>query len=166
MKKSENLGNLIGMSAEWVENNIDKGMWDILIELNKKGYYTISCCEGHLRDNSWNGYIGFCYPYNFPIYPNNFSSIRKHEFYYWDGTDEESRQEFLNNLFEWAKMLPYKAPIEKKIYTLYGKSKKRPTSREKVIISTYDYEDIKAIFNRRDMIKYDLRITESISSRY
>ena len=40
MKKSEELGKLIGMTSEGVEREIDKGMWDILIELNKKNYKT------------------------------------------------------------------------------------------------------------------------------
>ena len=37
-KKAEELSKLIGAPIEMIENEIDKGMWDILIELNKKGY--------------------------------------------------------------------------------------------------------------------------------
>ena len=39
MKKSEKLAQLIHMPVEIVEREIDKGMWDILIELNKKNYF-------------------------------------------------------------------------------------------------------------------------------
>lgn len=167
MTKSERLALLIGMPIEFVENEIDKGMVDILIELNEKGYYTTNCCEGHLRDNEdWNGYICFAYPYKFPVYPKNFSSVKKRQYYYWNGNGEQSRQTFLNELLAWAKTLPVKKPIEKKQYVLIGKNKKRPNSRDKILISTSDYEDIKIILNRADMVKYDLRINESVIGRY
>ena len=168
MTKCENLGQLIGMSAEMVEQNIDKEMWDILIALNERGYNTVGCCAGHPDvDGNWNGYIYFAYPYIFPTYPLNFSTFRNNRRYFeWDGTDEESRKEFLDSLLEWALMLPYKAPIEKRCYTLMGKNKNRPNSREKVLINTYDFEDVKAILNRRDMSKYDLRIFENVIERY
>ena len=168
MTKCENLGQLIGMSAEMVEQNIDKEMWDILIALNERGYNTVGCCAGHPdTEGNWNGYIYFAYPYVFSTYPSNFSVFRNNRRYFeWDGTDEESRKEFLNSLLEWALMLPYKAPIEKRCYTLMGKNKNRPNSREKVLINTYDFEDIKAILNRRDMSKYELRMFENVIERY
>ena len=103
--KSEILGNLIGMTKEEVENDIDKGMWDILIELNKKNYKTIFCCEGHLHEDNrhgidyWNGYIAFAETYNFLSYPIKFHKISHgRRYFYWDGNGEESRQEFLTNL--------------------------------------------------------------------
>ena len=166
MERCERLGKLIGMSAEDVQNNIDEGMIEILIELNSKGYRTNGCCEGHLKDNYWHGYISFTHSYKFPIYPKDFSAMRKRESYEWNGKDEESRQNFLNGLKEWAKMLPYKPLIEKKNYTLMGKSKNRLNAREKVLINTTNFEDIKAILNRRDMDKYDLRIFETVIERY
>ena len=169
MKKSENLGNLIGMSAEWVEENIDRGMWDILIELNGRGYITGGCCEGHPNDLSgaWHGYIYFIHPYKFASYPTNFTAFRdKRKTYEWKGIGEDSRQEFLNGLLIWAKMLPKRNMYEKKVYTLMGKTKGRANSREKVLINTYDFEDIKAILNRADMCKYDLRIVENVVERY
>ena len=99
MKKSEELGKLIGMTSEGVEREIDKGMWDILIELNKKNYKTIVCCEGHLKENnSWNAYIGFRYPYEFKNYPCFFTNTKNRQYYYWDGVGEEKRQIFLDNL--------------------------------------------------------------------
>jgi len=169
MERYERLGKLIGMSAEDVRDNIDRGMIEILIELNEKGYKTIGCCEGHLNalnNKCWNGYICFAYPYKFPIYPKDFSAVRRRETYEWNGKDEESRQEFLNGLKEWAKQLPYKTPIEKINYTLMGKPKNRSNASEKVLINTTNFEDIKAILNRRDMKKYDLRIFETLMSRY
>ena len=78
MTKYEKLGKLIGMSAEAIKENIDKGIIDILIELNRKGYRTLFSCEGHVGfnveavrkpENYWQGYIGFAKPYKFPIYP-------------------------------------------------------------------------------------------------
>ena len=165
MKRWENLGNLIGRSSEWVKENIDDGMIDILIELNKKGYKTIGCCEGH--GENWHGYIYFAYHYKFIIYPQNFTKFsRKRCCYEWNGRGEESRKEFLKGLLKWAEILPYKAPIEKKCYTLMGRSKTRSNSSEKALINTYDIEDIKAILNRADMCKYDLRIVENIIERY
>ena len=167
MTKYEKLGNLIGMSNEEVKEYIDEGMIDILIELNQKEYKTIFCCEGHLNENNqWNGYIGFAYPYKFSIYPKNFASTKKRAYYYWDGKGEESRQEFLNGLLKWAELLPVKSPIEKKTYTLYGKNKNRINSKEKILIATDNYEDIKIILNRRDMAKYDLRLIENIIETY
>ena len=166
MERYERLGKLIGMSAEDVKNNIDEGMIEILIELNDKGYKTIGCCEGHLQDDYWHGYICFAYPYKFPVYPKDFSAMRKRESYEWNGKDEKSRQEFLDGLKDWAKMLPYKAPIIKKNYTLMGKSKSRPNASEKVLINTTNFEDIKALLNRRDMYKYDLRIFETVIEKY
>ena len=167
MTKLERLAQIIGLPIEVVEREVDKGMWDVIIELNDKGYRTIGCCEGHLNNkNQWNGYIGFAYPYKFNVYPKNFSSMKRRIFFYWDGKDEESRQKFLSELLDWAKTLPYKAPIEKRAYTLYGKSKTRANSKEKIIMSTNNYEDIKAILNRRDISKYNLRLVESVVERY
>ena len=66
MTKCEKLAEIIGVSVEFIEDNIDKGMLDILIELNRKGYITIFCCEGHLDDNDkWEGYIAFDKTYKF-----------------------------------------------------------------------------------------------------
>ena len=167
MMKLERLEQLTGISAEVIEEKLDKGMWDIIIELNSKGYKTVGCCEGHLNDKGeWNGYVGFIYPYKFNVYPKNFASVKKRMFYYWSGKNEDERQIFLDELLSWAKLLPVKDIIEKKVYTLYGKNKNRASSKEKVLISTNDYEDVRIILNRRDMSKYDLRLVENVIGRY
>ena len=106
------------------------------------------------------------HPYKFPVYPKDFSAMRRRESYEWNGKDEESRQSFLNGLKDWAKMLPYKPLIEKKNYTLMGKTKNRLNAREKVLMNTTNFEDIRAVLNRRDMSKYDLRIFETVIERY
>ena len=167
MTRLERLEQLTGIPAEVIEEKLDKGMWDIIIELNSKGYKTVGCCEGHLNDKGeWIGYVGFIYPYKFNVYPKNFASMKKRKFYYWDGKGEDKRQEFLDELYRWAMLLPIKEPIDRKVYTLYGKNKNRTNSKEKVLISTNEYEDIKAILNRRDMNKYKIRLVENVVERY
>ena len=90
-----------------IENEIDKGMYDILIELNRKNYKTIFCCEGHLTDHDkygkdyWNGYIAFADTYNFPQFPKNFYKVsHKRMYFYWHGNGEESRQKYLSDLYD------------------------------------------------------------------
>ena len=167
MTKSEELGKLIGMTKEDVEREIDSGMWDILIELNKKNYLTSVCCEGHLRDDgSWNGYIGFKYPYEFETYPYKFTNIKNRQYYYWSGVGEESRKVFLKNLLIWAKHLPRRELTYVRQYTLYIKSKRSRTGREKMVKCSTNYEDIKVMFNRADMYKYDTRIEERVIKVY
>ena len=82
------------MSAEAIKENIDKGIIDILIELNRKGYRTLFSCEGHVGfnveavrkpENYWQGYIGFAKPYKFPIYPPKYNKVSKDKMYfYWE----------------------------------------------------------------------------------
>ena len=165
MTKSEKLARLIGMTKEDVEREVDKGMWDILIELNSKNYFTFVCCEGHLKDdNTWNGYIGFKNSYNFLEYPKNFSNTKNRKYYYWNGVGENSRKEFLNNLLEWAKELPKRSLVEVKFYTLYGINKR--SGKKKTLKRSYDYEDIRAEMNRKDIVKYDTFVEEKIIKRY
>ena len=167
MTKLERLSNLIGMSIDAIEREIDEGMIDILITLNEKNYKTTACCEGHLRENdTWDGYIGFAHPYDFIVYPMNFTSVKNRIYYYWNGTGEESRQEFLHKLYDWALNLPVHEMVEVKNYTMYIKNKRRPNSREKILKSSNNYEDIKVLFNRADMYKYDIRIDERIIQKY
>lgn len=40
---------------------IDRGMADIIIALNAKGYKTSQCCEGHFEDEYFNPYLYFHY---------------------------------------------------------------------------------------------------------
>ena len=154
--KALRLGELIGMSEEAVIENIDKGMWDILIELNEKNYYTIFCCEGHLNnENKWNGYLAFDKTYKFAQYPPKFTKVNKHNrFFFWEGIGEENRQEFLNNVLNWAKTLPTREKTKVVQYHLLAKNKKHPNREAKSIIYTDNYEDIKCILNRADMDNY------------
>lgn len=167
MTKIKRLSELTGLSTEIIIQEIDNGMIDILIELNSKNYKTCACCEGHLReDGTWNAYIGFIYPYAFTEYPNGFSSVKNRIYYYWDGKGEESRQKFLESLLLWAKRLPYRELVYEKGYMLYGKNKRNPNGREKILKYSNDYEDIRVLFNRADMYKYNTRIEERILKIY
>ena len=156
MKKSKNLGDLLGMSAEWIEENIDEGMWDILIELNRKGYITIFCCEGHLNDKGkWEGYIAFDRTYKFAEYPTNFYKCNNHRrFFYWRGVGEESRKEYLESLLKWARTLPMREKEKIVMYNLTGKNKKYPNREEKLFYYGSDYEEIRCIMNRADIKNY------------
>lgn len=169
MTKSERLGQLIGMPKEIVESEVDKGMWDILIELNEKNYYTIFCCEGHLSDHSkygkdyWSGYLAFADTYSFPQFPKGFYKVsRKRTFFYWQGNGEESRQKYLEDLYDWAKCLPTRPKKRVTTYHLVAKHKNQP-NREKLIMYTNDYEEVRCVLNRCDMDKYfDFKLHENI----
>lgn len=165
--KAEKLAELINLPIEAVINNIDKGMWDILIELNSKNYFTDVCCEGHLNENgNWNGYIGFKRPYKFLEYPKEYDNSRKRRYFYWEGNGEESRIKFLSDLYEWALYLPPRKLEETKLFILSGKNKKRPNGKWRVLCSSYDYEDIRIELNRKQTKKYDLMFEEKIVGRY
>ena len=43
----------------WEMSEIDEGMFEIIILLNKKGYRTITCCSGHDYEDNSDGYILF-----------------------------------------------------------------------------------------------------------
>ena len=170
MKKSEELGKLIGMTSEGVEKEIDKGMWNILIELNKKGYYTVFCCEGHPENHSkkgidyWCGYLAFIEPYKFKEYPPMFSKTsRNRSYFYWDGNGEDKRQEFLENVYKWACCLPTRERRKVVTYHLLAKHKNQPNREAKLLCYTNDYEDIRCILNRADMNKYyDFKLMENV----
>lgn len=128
--KSKDLSNLIYFDAE----KIDKGMWEILYELNKKGWRTTFCCEGHVKDNyRWNAYISFdknTIPNmdNLMLYPpkvqKGWKGVKPFSYkssdgasVYWFGTwskkwtkemQEEERLNMLKEVLKWAKELPYK----------------------------------------------------------
>ena len=172
MTKSERLAELINAPIEMVENEIDKGMWDILIELNRKGYYTMFCCEGHVnpepdkkgRVGYWQGYLAFVDTYDFIQYPPMFNKVAtKRKFFYWWGYGEESRQEYLNNVLNWARTLPTREKEKVVVYHLTGKNKKQPNREPKLLVYTQDYEDIKCMLNRADMKNYfDFELYEDI----
>ena len=165
MTKCEKLAEIIGVSVEFVEDNIDKGMLDILIELNRKGYITIFCCEGHLDDNDkWEGYIAFDKTYKFVEYPQGYYKYNNHRrFFYWRGNGEESRQEYLDNLLKWARILPTKEKEKVVMYNLTGRSKKYPNREPKLFYYGNDYEEVRCIMNRADIQNYfDFELYEDI----
>ena len=155
------------MAAEAVEQNIDKGMWNILIELNRKNYFTYACCEGHLKeDGSWNGYIGFKDDYDFEEYPKDYDTAKQRKVFFWSGTGEESRKEFLINLYEWASSLSARKVKDIKFYTLWGKNKKRPNGNWKVLRTSNNYNDIRVELNRKQTDRYETKLDEKIIGRY
>ena len=170
MTKSEELGKLIGMPKEVVEEEIDRGMWDILIELNKKNYYTIYCCEGHCNDNArhgvnyWEGYIAFAETYKFMQFPKGFYKVgHNRKFFYWQGNGEESRQKYLSDLLNWARCLPTRQKRKITTYHLLAKHKNQPNREPKILCYTQDYEEIRCILNRADMEKYfDFELVENV----
>ena len=165
--KAEKLSKLIGVPVDIVKNNIDKGMWNILIELNSKNYFTYACCEGHLNENeNWDGYIAFKNPYSFKEYPKAYDSSRHRTCFYWNGKGEKSRKEFLAELYEWALSLPYREIKEIKSYTLWGKNKRRINSNWRNLRTSNNYDDIRIELNRKQTEKYDTKIEEKIVGRY
>ncbi len=165
-KIAERLAEILDIPVKKVINDIDKNMWEILIELNRKHYYTYACCEGHLNENNfWNGYIAFKQPYNFKDYPKDYDSARQRKCFYWSGNGEESRKEFLVNLYEWALNLPIRKIKEIKSYTLWGKNIHRPNSNWKILRTSNNFDDIRIELNRKQTGKYDIKIEEQIVGR-
>ena len=167
MTKYERLAELIGISIEDIETDFDEGVIDILITLNEKNYFTNYCCEGHLNNNNeWNGYISFVYPYSFKEYPHNFSSAKNKKAFYWDGKGEESRQEFLKELTQWANILPVREIVKNKSYTLWGKNKSRANSKWRILKSSSDYDEIRIELNKKATKKFDVKVTENVIGEY
>ncbi len=157
--KAEKLAGLIGVSVEMIEREFDQGILDILIELNSKNYYTIFSCEGHLgeykgKPDHWNGYLAFADKYSFSTYPPLFyKNSRDRRFFYWEGFGEDSRQEYLNNVLDWAKCLPTREKTKITLYQLVGFHKKRPNTG-KTLVYSYDYEDVRVALARSDACNY------------
>ena len=167
MMRYERLAELIGVSVEDIETDFDEGIIDILITLNEKNYFTNYCCEGHLNNkNEWNGYISFVYPYSFKEYPHNFSSAKNKKAFYWDGKGEESRQEFLKELTQWANILPIREVVKNKSYTLWGKNKSRANSKWRILKSSSDYDEIRIELNKKATKKFDVRVTKNVIGEY
>lgn len=161
------VSNILNIPVEIVINELDRGMWDILVELNRKNYFTYACCEGHLKENgSWNGYIGFKDSYDFKEYPKNYDSAKQRKVFFWSGVGEENRKEFLINLYEWALSLPVREVKDIKFYTLWGKNKKRPNSSWRVLRTSNNYNDIRVELNRKQTGKYETKLDEKIIGRY
>lgn len=106
----------------WEElNGIDEDLIPVLTELNEKGYYTNSCCSGHLegieKHKSWQIYLSFEDDYDLkdiPLKKNKKGCIYSLEY---DGKKKsveeinEERLKVIEKLLEWAKGLP-KCEIE------------------------------------------------------
>ena len=173
MTRYEKLEKLIGIPADAIKEHFDEGIIDILIELNKKRYFTTYSCEGHVGfnveavrkpENYWQGYLGFAKPYKFAIYPPKYNKVSKDRmYYYWEGLGEETRQEFLARVYDWARCLPT-LPKERTIYyILEARHKKQPNREPKTIIRTRDYEEIKLALASADMDKYfDVQMYENV----
>ena len=163
---AKRLAEILGIPVSKVIDDIDEGMWDILIELNSKNYFTYACCEGHLNENGhWNGYVAFKSPYKFIRYPKSYDSSRYRMCFYWSGNGEKSRQEFLKNLYKWALSLPIREMQDIKSYILWGKNKRRHNSKWRILRSANNYEDIRIELNRKQTEKYDIKIEEKIIGR-
>lgn len=171
--RAEKLSKLIGMPVDVVKRDIDKGMWDILIELNRKNWFTQFSCEGHVgvmnrqnRPDFWQGYLVFRGAYIFPEYPVRYTKVNKaRDTFYWEGCGEESRKEFLDMVLKWAKLLPVR-PIEKITwYTIYAKPKNRNSNEYKILAHTTDYNEIRLVLAGADMDKYtDITLSEDTNN--
>jgi hypothetical protein len=100
---------------------IDELMLPVIIELNKKNYYTKYCCAGHYYDRSPNSYIFFEDCVKLPSLPegyeydkDNSNTIRNYFSQYINNDQEiynednyfEIINENANTLLRWAKSLP------------------------------------------------------------
>ena len=101
--------------------DVDELMLPIIIELNKKGYYTEYCCAGHYYDKAPNSYILFQEGISIPSLPSGYiydkdstRTIRNDFSKYTDGdivySDNDRYFEIINCnatlLLNWANSLP------------------------------------------------------------
>lgn len=131
MNKKE-MARIIGVDLREMDR-IDKDMIPIIAELNRKGYRTLACCQGHFYDEhqSINTFISFKGVYEFPIdipkYNEKRNTTRMFS-YIWQprphsvfrGTaihfrtrkngsievKEAERKQIISDLLKWAKELP------------------------------------------------------------
>lgn len=100
---------------------VDELILPVIIELNKKGYFTKHCCAGHYYDKAPNSYISFEEGVKLPELPNgyvydqhckyiirnDFSQYIDFEIIY---SDNDMYFEIINynaiSLFSWANALP------------------------------------------------------------
>ncbi len=172
MSKTEELEKIIGIPANIIEEQFDHGILDILLELNRKGYYTIFSCEGHCDPNPdkkgnvghWEGYLAFNDTYRFEEYPPKFYKYNNHRrFFYWNGYGEESRLKYLEDVLRWARTLPTREKKKVVVYHLLGKNKKHPNREPKLFYYGEDYEEVRCIMNRSDIDNYyDFQLMENI----
>ncbi len=85
---------------------IDKNIYPIIKELNKRHYITESCCEGHIGSNEFM-YISFKKKYKFktPL-PNGIDGKESHIKADIKGSSEQAKKrkkrELLNKLYKWV----------------------------------------------------------------
>ena len=92
--------------------NIDENIQPAIIWLNRKGYYTESCCEGHSWMNSF-AYISFLHHYKFPknLPKHWYGEGKSIQLPYKDALEgkesfEEVKKRKLDEFIEWARNLP------------------------------------------------------------
>ena len=92
---------------------IDDNIADIIATLNKKGYHTRACCEGHEGDYYFN-YILFAEPLPSTPYNANISPNRCSISYKWKrkrgGLEKEELEEFKRQVLEWEREWAYAIP--------------------------------------------------------
>jgi hypothetical protein len=76
---------------------IDKGISHAVMVLNKRGYNTVACCEGHADKSIIYIYVLFTKDYNFQL-PSGFKYKDRSLFFIDTKTkDKQKRQEIINN---------------------------------------------------------------------
>ena len=89
---------------------IDDNIADIIVTLNKKGYYTRACCEGHEGADYFN-YILFAEPLKTAPYNANISPNRYSISYKWKrkrgGIEREEYEAFKRQVLEWEREWAY-----------------------------------------------------------
>ena len=159
--------------TEGTYEEIDKDMIPILTELNEKGYRTIYCCQGHVKDGAYITYLTFerqcVFSKPIPVYHIGADKKNKHtkisksklfggDVYHWFGsknkTDEElelERKELIEKLTEWAKTIePRKNNLITKYY-LWGINGSRTKNLGRMITE----EEKNKIINKNEYKKYE-----------
>lgn len=102
-------------------NEIDENMREIIDILNRKGYITIMCCEGH--SPNYNGYILFTHNYDFNPMPPSFVFFNNKRTIINFNT-ELNKEATIAELLKWANELPKRRLKTDFVYVLLGKSKR------------------------------------------
>lgn len=92
---------------------IDVNIQDQIRNLNKKGYRTSGCCEGHFQSYSVEPYVTFIKDYHFNKMPDGFSYKKSKNGVIAKTIHTKNKEEYdtlkrelLNNLSEWVEELP------------------------------------------------------------
>lgn len=104
------------MSCDSNIAEIDEDLVEIIIELNRKGYLTKMCCQGHPHDVTINTFIAFyneeCFP---PITPKGFDREAQNGYYIFRKTYRktteyiELQKQIMTSIFDllaWVQGLP------------------------------------------------------------